>query len=155
MSVYLKSPIPNQPSAFQSLHRDDIRAWRQRVDGVGHECQTRLCSRAKFDGLTVVLTYTDGVLTIGATRATRNRRRCDRQHSHYSHGAACVSRPTAMGCNRRTRFTIRGEVVMLKKDFEAFQTKMRAKATFGTSMPAIPRQERSNSLMHASLPRAR
>src|SRR5258705_11635591 len=48
---------------------DEIRAWNQRiVKTLDTTSDLAWTVEPKFDGLTVVLTYTDGVLTIGATR---------------------------------------------------------------------------------------
>jgi len=113
-------------SLAKAYTADDIRAWRQRVDrALDTSAKLAYVVEPKFDGLTVVLTYTDGVLTIGATRGdgvigddvTGNTRTIRTVPLRIpAHGD---------GLQPPHSFTIRGEVVMLKKDFEAFQTKMR------------------------------
>src|SRR4051812_27245689 len=48
---------------------DEIRAWKQRLDRVlDSNARLSYTVEPKFDGLTVVLTYTDGVLSQGVTR---------------------------------------------------------------------------------------
>src|SRR5215468_11882305 len=56
-------------SLAKAYTADEIRAWRQRVDrALNTSAKLAYVVEPKFDGLTVVLTYTDGVLTLGATR---------------------------------------------------------------------------------------
>src|SRR5260221_4809143 len=48
---------------------DEIRAWQQRLERtLDTSAKLAYVVEPKFDGLTVVLTYTDGVLNLGATR---------------------------------------------------------------------------------------
>ncbi|MEP7285353.1 MAG: NAD-dependent DNA ligase LigA [Chloroflexota bacterium] len=113
---------------------DEIRAWRQRLDRLlDTNAMSGYVVEPKFDGLTVVLTYTDGVLTLGATRGdgiigddvTGNTRtirtiplRIPAHTGDQAHNVALPEVPHTL--------VIRGEVIILKKDFEAFQAKMRA-----------------------------
>src|SRR5215510_11386979 len=56
-------------SLSKAYTEEDIRAWRSRVDRVlDTSAKLAYVVEPKFDGLTVVITYTDGVLTLGATR---------------------------------------------------------------------------------------
>src|SRR5258708_4588189 len=123
---------------------DEIRAWRQRIDrALDTNAKLAYVVEPKFDGLTVVLTYTDGVLTLGATRGdgvigddvTGNTRTIR---------SVPLRIPThADGLQPPHSFTIRGEVVMLKKDFATFQAKMRAE---GDARFINPRNTASGAL---------
>ena len=60
------APMLSLDNAFDA---DEVRAWEERIKKLLPE-GTRLdyVAEPKIDGLTVVLTYLDGVLTLGATR---------------------------------------------------------------------------------------
>src|SRR5258708_4866154 len=106
---------------------DEIRAWQQRLErALDTTAKLAYVVEPKFDGLTVVLTYTDGVLTLGATRGdgyigddvTGNTRTIR---------TVPLRIPTrADGPQPPHTLSIRGEVIIYKKDFEAFQARMRA-----------------------------
>jgi DNA ligase (NAD+) len=66
------SPILSLPNAFDA---DSIRAWRERIqryaeqNGIEHlERLDEVVVEPKIDGLTIVLTYENGLLTQAATR---------------------------------------------------------------------------------------
>jgi DNA ligase (NAD+) len=114
-------------SLSKAYTADEIRAWQQRLERT-LDTTTKLAYvvEPKFDGLTVVLTYTDGVLTLGATRGdgfigddvTGNTRTIR---------TVPLRIPTqAVGLRPPHTLSIRGEVIIYKKDFEAFQARMRA-----------------------------
>jgi DNA ligase (NAD+) len=113
-------------SLSKSYTGDELRAWNDRINKV-LDTTSKLVYvvEPKFDGLTVVVTYTDGVLTLGATRGdgligddvTANVRTIR---------SVPLRIPAHDGGPKPLHsLTIRGEVVMLKKDFESFQKKMR------------------------------
>jgi DNA ligase (NAD+) len=105
----------------------DIRAWRARIDRV-LDTSARLAYvvEPKFDGLSVVLTYIDGLLTLGATRGdgyigddvTANVRTIRTVPTRIPVRSDCPPPPA--------RLVVRGEVVIHKDDFKAFQAKMQA-----------------------------
>ncbi len=105
----------------------EIRAWKERIDRLlDTSARLSYTVEPKFDGLTVVITYMDGVLTLGATRGdgfvgddvTGNVRTIR---------TVPLRIPTrADGPQPPDRLVIRGEVVMLKEDFKVFQAKMQA-----------------------------
>lgn len=66
--VKVNHPVPIL-SLMNAFNADDLRAWRMRIDRLLPE-GTKLdyVVEPKFDGLTVVLTYRNGVFTLGATR---------------------------------------------------------------------------------------
>lgn len=123
-------PLP-MFSLSKAYSADDVREWRARV-GRALDMGGTLAyiTEPKFDGLTVVLTYTDGVLTQAATRGdgfigddvTANVR-------------TIKSVPLRIPVNPKAdlsipkTFIVRGEVVIHKADFKAFQSKMQAEQT--------------------------
>src|SRR5438552_17777107 len=124
-------PKVTHPKPTYSLAKaytpDEIRTWRQRIDRVlDTNAKLAYVVEPKFDGLTVVLTYTDGILTLGATRGdgfigddvTGNVRTIRTVPLHIPTHKDGPTPPHTL--------VIRGEVIMLKKDFETFQARMRA-----------------------------
>jgi len=130
----IKHPVP-MLSLAKAYSPDDIRAWKQRIDRLrDSSAPLTYTTEPKFDGLTVVLTYTDGVLTQGATRGdgfigddvTANVR------TIRSIPLRIPAHPTATNADPLKvphHLVVRGEVVILKADFKAFQTKMQAEQT--------------------------
>jgi DNA ligase (NAD+) len=114
-------------SLAKAYSEDEIRAWRERVDRLlDTSARLSYVVEPKFDGLTVVLTYTDGVLSLGATRGD-GFVGDDVTANVKTIRTVPLRIPTqADGPKPPPRLTIRGEVVMLKKDFEAFQARMQA-----------------------------
>src|SRR5258705_4754242 len=106
---------------------DEIRAWRQRIDRtLDTTTQLAYVVEPKFDGLTVVITYTDGVLTLGATRGD-GFIGDDVTANVKTIRTVPLRIPTHEGAIKPPhKLVIRGEVVMHKKDFETFQAKARA-----------------------------
>ncbi|MFA5003800.1 MAG: NAD-dependent DNA ligase LigA [Candidatus Saccharimonadales bacterium] len=119
------------------FNRDDVEAWVQRTDklapGRTHEYFTDI----KMDGLACALVYEDGVFTRAVTRGdglvgedvTENvrtiksvplRLRHDKKYETFLHGHT----------------EIRGEIIMLKKDFEALNA---SRETAGLPIFANPR----------------
>ncbi len=124
-------PKVEHPQPMWSLAKayteDEIRAWRERVGRLlDTSAKLSYVVEPKFDGLTVVLTYTDGILTQGATRGD-GFVGDDVTANVKTIRTVPLRIPTrADGPKPPPRLTVRGEVVMLKKDFEAFQAKMQA-----------------------------
>jgi DNA ligase (NAD+) len=126
-------------SLSKAYTADEIRAWNQRVEKL-LDSTTKLSYTVepKFDGLTIVLTYTEGVLTLGATRGdgfigddvtanTKTIRTVPLRIPAQSGG------PTPPH-----RISIRGEVVIHRKDFKAFQAKMQAELAERVKNAATP-----------------
>jgi DNA ligase (NAD+) len=67
----LFAPVPHRApmlSLDNAFSFDELRAWARRVDRVIGEGAARFVCELKIDGLAVVVSYVDGVLTTGATR---------------------------------------------------------------------------------------
>ncbi len=124
-------------SLSKAYSEGEIRAWRERIDKL-LDTSARLAYTVepKFDGLTVVLTYTDGVLTLGATRGD----------GYVGDDVTASTRTirtvplripvTPDGPKPPHRFVIRGEVLILKEDFKRFQAKMQAEAAAAVAATA-------------------
>src|SRR5258707_10809938 len=104
---------------------DEIRAWQQRLERtLDTSAKLAYVVEPKFDGLTVVLTYTDGELTLGA--------RCgDGSIEDDVTGNTRTIRTVPLripvnpsGPKVPKRFVMRGEVVIYKNEFKKFQEKM-------------------------------
>jgi DNA ligase (NAD+) len=114
-------------SLSKAYTEDEIRAWKERIDRLlDTSAKLSYTVEPKFDGLTVVITYTDGVLTLGATRG-------DGFVGDDVTGNVRTIRTVPLRIPTRSdgpkpphRLVIRGEVVMLREDFKAFQAKMQA-----------------------------
>jgi DNA ligase (NAD+) len=124
----IKHPVP-MLSLAKAYSADDLRAWRDRVlKLLDSSAALQYVIEPKFDGLTVVLTYTNGLLTQGATRGdgfigddvTANVRTIRsiplRIPANPDHDAPAVP----------GHLVIRGEIVIHTADFKAFQAKMQA-----------------------------
>jgi DNA ligase (NAD+) len=104
----------------------EIRAWESRIlKTLDTSAQLSYTVEPKFDGLTVVITYTDGVLTLGATRGDGYV-----GDDVTSNVRTIRTVPLSIPVNPNApkpphKLVIRGEVVIHKKDFEVFQAKMR------------------------------
>lgn len=124
-------PKVTHPAPTLSLSKayteDEIRAWRARIDKVlDTSAKLSFTVEPKFDGLSVVLHYQDGLYTLGATRGdgytgddvtpTVRTIRTVPARIPVAAGAAPVP----------ARLVVRGEVVIHRDDFKAFQERMRA-----------------------------
>jgi DNA ligase (NAD+) len=135
------APILSLSNAYSA---DELREWRKRI-GKLLPADTRLTYTVepKFDGLTVVLTYTDGLLTLGATRGngevgddvTRNVRTIPTIPRRIPVAPSGPEPPSTL--------VVRGEVVILKKDFERLN---RQQAEAGLPMYVNPRNAASGAL---------
>ncbi len=124
-------PKVTHPAPTLSLSKayteDEIRAWRARIDKVlDTSAKLSFTVEPKFDGLSVVLHYHDGLYTLGATRGdgytgddvTPNVRTIRTVPARIPVVEGAVSVPA--------RLVVRGEVVIHRDDFKAFQERMRA-----------------------------
>jgi DNA ligase (NAD+) len=114
-------------SLSKAYSPNEIRAWQQRIVKMLDTSATLSYTvEPKFDGLTIVLTYIDGILSIGATRG-------DGFVGDDVTGNTRTIRTVPLripvnpdGPRPPHTLVIRGEVVMHKTDFATFQAKMRA-----------------------------
>jgi DNA ligase (NAD+) len=95
----------------------------------------------KFDGLAISLTYENGVFTQGATRGDGAVGE-DVTHNLRTVRAIPLSLPAAKGAGAQ-RLEVRGEVLMLKKDFESLNARQAAK---GEKLFVNPRNASAGSL---------
>ncbi|MCC7446936.1 MAG: NAD-dependent DNA ligase LigA [Anaerolineae bacterium] len=117
-------------SLSKAYSEDDIRAWKQRVDRtLDTSAKLAYTVEPKFDGLTVVLTYTDGVLTLGATRGNGFVGDDVTLNVRTIRTVPLRIPARADGPKPPPRLVMRGEVVIHKVDFKAFQAKMQAEGT--------------------------
>ncbi len=118
------SPVLSLGNAFSAA---DVRAWRERIGRLLPEnVKLDYVVEPKFDGLTIVLTYLNGVLVQGATRGNgevgddvtpnvRTVRTIPLRIPASSDGPAAPE-----------RLVVRGEVLFLKRDFAALNARMKA-----------------------------
>ncbi|MEM2114304.1 MAG: NAD-dependent DNA ligase LigA [Candidatus Caldarchaeum sp.] len=116
-------------SLNNAFHEEDVRAWYERCcrmleERLGRRVQPALTAELKIDGLAIALTYTQGVLTIGATRGdgvegenvTPNVRTIPAIPLRIPIDPAVESVPT--------RLEVRGEVYMRRSDFEQLNERL-------------------------------
>jgi DNA ligase (NAD+) len=116
------APILSLGNAYSG---DEIRAWRERIGRLLPEnFALDYVVEPKFDGLTTVLTYTDGVLTLGATRG--NGDVGDKVTPNVrTIRSVPLKIPISAGPSVPSRLVIRGEVLFLKSDFAALNERMK------------------------------
>lgn len=116
------APILSLGNVFSA---QEIRAWRERIGRLLPE-NTHLTYvvEPKFDGLTVVLTYEDGVLVQGATRG--NGEMGDDITPNVRTVRTIPLRIPVAGHSPAVphRLVVRGEVIFLKKDFAALNRRL-------------------------------
>ncbi len=144
-------PKVTHPAPMLSLAKaytpEELRAWQARLERL---LDTRAAFaytvEPKFDGVSVALTYTDGILTLGATRgdgyigddvtpAVRTIRNLPQR---------LPARPDAPAVPHR--LVVRGEVVIHKDDFKAFQARMQAEQPEGAAKFVNARNTASGAL---------
>ncbi|MFW5772478.1 MAG: NAD-dependent DNA ligase LigA [Phototrophicaceae bacterium] len=111
------APILSLNNAFSV---DDLRAWEERnLRLLPSNTQLDYTLDPKLDGLTIVITYEDGILTRAATRG--NGRLGDDVTANVRTIRTIPLRIPASpdGPQPPTRLVVRGEVLFLKHDFEA------------------------------------
>lgn len=124
-------PKVTHPAPMLSLSKaytaDEVRAWRTRLERVlDTSAQFSYTVEPKFDGVSVILTYEDGLLTLGATRGdgyigddiTANVRTIRTIPTRVPISADGPPIPK--------RLVVRGEVVIHKDEFKVFQARMQA-----------------------------
>lgn len=122
----VRHPVP-MLSLAKAYTADDIRAWRTRVDRLlDSSTPLSYTTEPKFDGLTVVLTYTDGVLTQGTTRGDGYIGDDVTANVRTIRSVPLRIPVNPDGPKPPHHLVVRGEVVIHKSDFKAFQTKMQA-----------------------------
>lgn len=139
-------PIP-MLSLANAFREDELRAWRDRVHRFlppDRREELAYVVEPKFDGLTVVLHYTNGRFTLGATRGdgqfgeniTANLRTVRRLP------LSLPAEPSS-GLHAPLRLALRGEAYVEKSDFEAFNARQ---AGAGERLYANPRNFAAGSL---------
>jgi DNA ligase (NAD+) len=117
------APILSLGNAYSG---EEIRAWRERIGKLLPEnFALNYVVEPKFDGLTVVLTYLDGILTLGATRGN-GEVGDDVTPNIRTIPTVPLRIPVLGGMFVPSRLVIRGEVLFLKRDFEALNQRMKA-----------------------------
>ncbi len=116
------APILSLGNAYSA---GEIRAWRERIGRLLPEnAALDYVVEPKFDGLTTVLTYVNGVLTLGATRGS-GEIGDDVTPNVRTIRSVPLLIPVSPGPVVPTRLVIRGEVLFLKSDFAALNQRMR------------------------------
>ncbi len=142
------APILSLSNAFD---RADIRAWRERIDKLLPDNLKHTDGKdplsytvePKFDGLTVVLTYIDGLLTRGATRGN-GIVGDDVTHNVRTIGSIPRRIPVPHdGPPAPPRLVVRGEVLILK---DAFAQLNQARVAKGQPPYVNPRNAASGAL---------
>lgn len=144
-------PKVTHPAPTLSLAKaytaEEIQAWRARIDKVlDTTAALAYTVEPKFDGLSVILTYINGVLTLAATRG-----------DGYIGDDVTASVRTIRSVPQRIpvgedappvpqRLVVRGEVVIHKDDFKAFQARMQAEQPEGAARFINARNTASGAL---------
>ena len=118
---------------------DELLAFDKRIrDGLGIE-QVEYAVEPKFDGLAITLTYENGVFTQGATRGDGY------TGENVTHNLRTIRAiPAKLNIvNPPQLLEVRGEVLMLKKDFERLNA---TQAKLGAKLFANPRNAAAGSL---------
>jgi DNA ligase (NAD+) len=130
------TPMLSLNNAFEET---EVEAFDRRVrESLGIEGDVEYAVEPKFDGLAVSLTYENGLFSMGATRG-----------DGYTGEDVTVnlrtvrSIPLRLDAARPPQLEVRGEVLMLKKDFETLNRQQRAK---GEKEFANPRNAAAGSL---------
>jgi DNA ligase (NAD+) len=124
-------PKVTHPSPMLSLGKaysaDEIRAWHTRLQKIldlNSARQIGFVVEPKFDGLTLVLTYEEGLLKLAATRGDGYTGDDVTPNARTIKSLPLKIPTTADGPTPPASLTVRGEVLIHKDDFKAFQTKM-------------------------------
>jgi DNA ligase (NAD+) len=116
------APILSLANAYSG---DEIIAWRERIGKLLPEnFALDYVVEPKFDGLTTVLTYTDGVLTLGATRGN-GEVGDDVTKNVKTIRSVPLKIPVSGKARVPSHLVIRGEVLFLKSDFAALNQRMK------------------------------
>jgi DNA ligase (NAD+) len=113
-------------SLSNTYSADEIWAWRERIGKLLPEnAVLDYVVEPKFDGLTVVLTYVNGVLVQGATRGNGEVGDDVTPNVRTVRSIPLRIPVSPDGPSVPPRLVVRGEVLFLKKDFEALNQRMR------------------------------
>src|SRR6516164_7505555 len=135
-SVIHRVPMLSIGKAFSA---DELREFDGRVRKALGKQPVKYVVELKIDGVAVSLTYTDGVLTLGATRGS-GQRGDDVTHNLKTVGGV----PLRLRTDKPpARFEARGEVYMTRADFARLNEKMAAQ---GEEAYANPRNLTAGSL---------
>lgn len=139
--VHHPEPVLSLDNAFDA---DEVRAWEGRIRKLLPE-GTRLdyVAEPKIDGLTVVLTYVDGVFTLGATRGDGLVGEDVTQNLRTIRALPLRIPVSPDGVEAPPRLVVRGEVYMAKDDFEELN---RRQAERGEKTFANPRNAAAGSV---------
>ncbi|MFN2290249.1 MAG: NAD-dependent DNA ligase LigA, partial [Anaerolineae bacterium] len=132
-------------SLSNAFNPEELRAWRDRFMRLlpADQLEPAYVVEPKFDGLTVVLHYLDGVFSLGATRGDGIRGE-DITPNLRTVKALPLSIPVTDGSPAApSRLVVRGEAYMPIDAFEAFN---RQQAAAGKRMYANPRNTAAGSL---------
>jgi DNA ligase (NAD+) len=115
-------PVLSLGNAFSA---EDVRAWRDRIGKLLPEnAHLHYVVEPKFDGLSVVLTYTDGILTRGATRGNGDVGDDVTPNVQTIRTVPLLIPVAPDGPPAPPRLVVRGEVLFLKEDFEDLNRRM-------------------------------
>jgi DNA ligase (NAD+) len=117
------APILSLGNAYSA---DEIRVWRERIGRrLPENYRVEYVVEPKFDGLTVVLTYIDGILTLGATRGN-GEVGDDVTPNVRTISTIPLRIPVSTdGPSVPSRLVVRAEVLFLKRDFAALNQRMK------------------------------
>ncbi|WP_301101573.1 NAD-dependent DNA ligase LigA [Propionivibrio sp.] len=118
-SLAHRTPMLSLNNAFTD---DEIRAFDRRVrEGLGMVGEVAYSAEPKFDGLAVALTYEEGIFTCGATRGDGS------TGEDVTLNLRTVGNlPLRLQGNRWPRLLeVRGEVLMLRSDFDRLNARQR------------------------------
>lgn len=118
------SPVLSLGNAFSG---DDVRAWRERIGRLLPEnVRLEYVVEPKFDGLTIVLTYENGVLVQGATRGDGEIGDDVTPNVRTVRTIPLRIPVSPDGPAAPVRLVVRGEVLFLKRDFATLNERMKA-----------------------------
>jgi DNA ligase (NAD+) len=117
----------------------ELEAFDRRVREATGESQVEYAVEPKFDGLAITLTYEDGIFVQGATRGDGY------TGENVTHNLKTIRAiPSCLNiANPPALLEVRGEVLMLKKDFEKLN---QLQASVGGKLFANPRNAAAGSL---------
>lgn len=135
-SVQHETPMLSLNNAFDE---EEVVAFDRRVrEALEEEAQIEYAVEPKFDGLAISLTYEDGTLALGATRGDGY------SGENVTQNLKTVRAiPLRLGKDVPRKLEVRGEVLMLRRDFELLNEQQSAR---GEKIFANPRNAAAGSL---------
>ena len=116
------APILSLGNAFNQA---DVRAWFERIVRLDERVRTSgFVLEPKYDGLTVVLTYQDGLLSIGATRGDGEIGEDITANLRTVRSLPLSIPVDPKGPSAPSTLVVRGEVMISKSDFEVLNTRL-------------------------------